>query len=77
MKTSSQKATPAESYLEKAKGLIDVVGTQLQEIQQTAKWFSETTFRRMVHLFGSGHSRILVEEMWPRYGSFLRFQPYC
>jgi uncharacterized phosphosugar-binding protein len=28
-----------------------------------------------VHLFGSGHSRILVEEMWPRYGSFPGFNP--
>ncbi|MDQ2730031.1 MAG: sugar isomerase domain-containing protein, partial [Armatimonadota bacterium] len=25
--------------------------------------------------FGSGHSRILVEEMWPRYGSFPGFNP--
>jgi uncharacterized phosphosugar-binding protein len=30
---------------------------------------------RMVHIFGSGHSRILVEEMWPRYGSFPGFNP--
>ena len=29
----------------------------------------------MVHFFGSGHSRILVEEMWPRYGSFPGFNP--
>jgi uncharacterized phosphosugar-binding protein len=29
----------------------------------------------MVHLFGSGHSRMLVEEMWPRYGSFPGFHP--
>jgi uncharacterized phosphosugar-binding protein len=29
----------------------------------------------MVHIFGSGHSRILVEEMWPRYGSFPGFNP--
>src|SRR5947209_2799884 len=29
----------------------------------------------MVHLFGSGHSRILVEEMLPRYGSFPGFNP--
>jgi len=28
-----------------------------------------------VHLFGSGHSRIMVEEMWPRYGSFPGFNP--
>jgi uncharacterized phosphosugar-binding protein len=29
----------------------------------------------MVHLFGSGHSRIPVEEMFPRYGSFPGFNP--
>jgi uncharacterized phosphosugar-binding protein len=28
-----------------------------------------------VHVFGSGHSRIMVEEMWPRYGSFPGFNP--
>jgi len=30
---------------------------------------------RMVHVFGSGHSRVMVEEMWPRYGSFPGFNP--
>jgi uncharacterized phosphosugar-binding protein len=29
----------------------------------------------LVHLFGSGHSRIVVEEMFPRYGSFAGFHP--
>lgn len=29
----------------------------------------------LVHLFGSGHSRIAVEEMFPRYGSFPGFHP--
>ena len=29
----------------------------------------------MVHVFGSGHSRMMVEEMWPRYGSFPGFNP--
>jgi len=28
-----------------------------------------------VHLFGTGHSRIPVEEMFPRYGSFPGFNP--
>ncbi len=38
--------------------------------------FSETIRRgQMVHVFGSGHSRILVEEMWPRYGSFPGWNP--
>jgi uncharacterized phosphosugar-binding protein len=29
----------------------------------------------LVHMFGSGHSRIAVEEMFPRYGSFPGFNP--
>lgn len=29
----------------------------------------------LVHLFGTGHSRILVEEMFPRHGSFPGFHP--
>ena len=49
---------------------------QQPAIQQAADWFAETILAgRMVHLFGCGHSRILVEEMWPRYGSFPGFNP--
>ncbi|MFK7692131.1 sugar isomerase domain-containing protein [Paenibacillus sp. HJGM_3] len=29
----------------------------------------------VVHLFGSGHSRMAVEEMYPRYGSYPGFHP--
>jgi uncharacterized phosphosugar-binding protein len=52
------------------------VEAQRPAIEQAANRFAETILRgRMVHLFGSGHSRILVEEMWPRYGSFPGFNP--
>src|SRR5581483_12515359 len=58
------------------RGIIDTVAAQQSEILLAADWFSETILAgRMVHLFGSGHSRILVEEMWPRYGSFPGFNP--
>ena len=68
--------TPAETYLARARGLIDAVGRQLPQISQAADWFAETILAgRMVHLFGSGHSRMMVEEMWPRYGSFPGFNP--
>ena len=30
---------------------------------------------RLVHVFGTGHSRMAVEEMFPRYGSFPGFHP--
>ena len=67
---------PSAEYLEKCRELIGVVEAQRGAIQQAADWFAETIIRgRMVHLFGSGHSRILVEEMWPRYGSFPGFNP--
>src|SRR5215218_6234177 len=68
--------TPAETYLHRARGLIDAVDHQLPQIAQAADWFSATILAgRMVHVFGSGHSRIMVEEMWPRYGSFPGFNP--
>src|SRR5438045_5511255 len=68
--------TPGAKYLSKCRELISVVEKQQTTIAQAADWFAETILAgRMVHLFGSGHSRILVEEMWPRYGSFPGFNP--
>jgi uncharacterized phosphosugar-binding protein len=68
--------TPSADYLNKCRELIATVEKQQAAIAQAADWFSETILAgRMVHLFGSGHSRILVEEMWPRYGSFPGFNP--
>jgi uncharacterized phosphosugar-binding protein len=67
---------PALTYLECSRRLLDRVAAQVPAIRQAADWFSATILAgRMVHLFGSGHSRILVEEMWPRYGSFPGFNP--
>src|SRR6476660_2951108 len=68
--------TPAQDYLNKCRELIRIVEHQQHSLEQAADWFAETMLAgRMVHLFGSGHSRILVEEMWPRYGSFPGFNP--
>jgi uncharacterized phosphosugar-binding protein len=63
-------------YLNHCRQIADVVQSQQNQIQQTARWFADTILKgRMVHVFGSGHSRIMVEEMWPRYGSFPGFNP--
>ncbi|HZK80172.1 MAG TPA: SIS domain-containing protein, partial [Humisphaera sp.] len=68
--------TPTQIYLEKCRDLIAVVESQSAAIEQAADWFAKTILAgRMVHVFGSGHSRIMVEEMWPRYGSFPGFNP--
>ncbi len=67
---------PADAYLQHCQRLLETVRAQLPLLRQAANWFAGTILAgRMVHLFGSGHSRILVEEMWPRYGSFPGFNP--
>lgn len=68
--------SPALQYLEASQGILNRVRGQLPLIQQSADLFAKTILAgQMVHVFGSGHSRILVEEMWPRYGSFPGFNP--
>ncbi len=65
-----------QDYLQKSQQILHAVAQQEDKIRLAAQWFSETILAgRMVHVFGSGHSRIMVEEMWPRYGSFPGFNP--
>lgn len=67
---------PSNEYLNKCKQLIRSIESQAEGIRKAAEWFAGTILAgRMVHVFGSGHSRIMVEEMWPRYGSFPGFNP--
>src|ERR1700690_868405 len=68
--------SPAQIYFEKSRELANIVERQLSQIQRAADWFAQSILAgRMVQVFGSGHSRIMVEEMWPRYGSFPGFNP--
>ena len=68
--------TPGETYLQHCRSLIDTVEAQMPAVRQAADWFARTILAgRMVHVFASGHSQIMVEEMWPRYGSFPGFNP--
>jgi uncharacterized phosphosugar-binding protein len=65
-----------QEYLNKCEHLMHVVSQQQSGIEQVAAWFNQTILAgHMVHVFASGHSRIMVEEMWPRYGSFPGFNP--
>jgi uncharacterized phosphosugar-binding protein len=67
---------PSREYIAHCRRILDTVAAQEEAVQLAADWFAETILAgRMVHLFGSGHSRIMVEEMWPRYGSFPGFNP--
>ncbi len=63
-------------YLNKCGDIIQKIKNQETLIHKTAHLFAQSILSgRMVHVFGSGHSRIMVEEMWPRYGSFPGFNP--
>ncbi len=65
-----------KAYIGKAKELLATIEAQEEAIATAASWFAGSILAgRMVHVFGSGHSRIMVEEMWPRYGSFPGFNP--
>jgi len=67
----------ARDYLEKAEAIVrGVLETQLDAIERAADLCANAIARGgLVHLFGTGHSRMLVEEMYPRYGSFPGFHP--
>src|SRR6187431_2680871 len=72
----TKRSSLVAEYLLKCREIMDKIGEQENQIQKAAGWFAESILAgRMVHVFGSGHSRIMVEEMWPRYGSFPGFNP--
>jgi uncharacterized phosphosugar-binding protein len=56
--------------------LARVAETQASGIETASQWCAEAIATDgLVHLFGTGHSRIPVEEMFPRYGSYPGFNP--
>ncbi len=68
--------SPFDQYLTGCREILATVESQRSAIAQVADRFASAILAgRMVHVFGSGHSRIMVEEMWPRYGSFPGFNP--
>jgi uncharacterized phosphosugar-binding protein len=64
-------------YLERVRDTLDrIERTQTGVIAEASDLCADTiSHDGLVHLFGSGHSRMAVEEMYPRYGSFPGFHP--
>src|SRR6476646_5138311 len=60
-----------------ARSLLDrLAETQSDALETASRWCAEAIAADgLVHLFGTGHSRIPVEEMFPRYGSYPGFNP--
>ena len=70
-------AAPVLAWLEEARVVLDrLADTQAEAMETASRWCADTIAGGgLVHLFGTGHSRIPVEEMFPRYGSYPGFNP--
>jgi len=70
-------AVSAVTWIDRARGLLDEIeSTQADAIEGASGWCAEAIAAGgLVHLFGTGHSRIPAEEMFPRYGSYPGFNP--
>ena len=68
---------PALEYLDAAQEILTKIRqTQLENIGRAAAICADSIANGgLVHLFGTGHSRIPVEEIFPRHGSFPGFHP--
>ncbi len=68
---------PPLRWLAAARELLErIAATQAGAIEQASAWCAEAIGSGgLVHLFGTGHSRIPVEEMFPRYGSYPGWNP--
>ena len=64
-------------FVDEAIRLLGVLSeTQADAIEQASQWCADASAADgLVHLFGTGHSRMPVEEMFPRYGSYPGFNP--
>lgn len=65
------------NWIAHARTILDYIETeQMEPISQAAEICAATIDSGgLVHMFGTGHSRIALEEMFPRYGSYPGFNP--
>ncbi len=70
-------ATTTTHWLDAARELLTrIETTQAAELERASRLCADAIAAGgLVHLFGTGHSRIPVEEMFPRYGSYPGFHP--
>jgi uncharacterized phosphosugar-binding protein len=67
----------ANEYIRQSQAILERIQfTQMEAIERASELCAQTIAGDgLVHMFGSGHSRIFVEEMFPRHGSFPGFHP--
>src|SRR5215213_8011980 len=76
MADSTSRAEAGTSFLAAARGLLDRLEAQADAIAAAAGICADAIAPGgLVHAFGTGHSRVPVEELFPRYGSYAGFNP--
>jgi len=65
------------TYLKGIYGIIEKIeNEQSDNIREAAKLCAETIAqKKLVHLFGSGHSVLPIQDVFPRYGGVVGFHP--
>ena len=67
---------PKPRYLAAARELLDRLESQSEHVEAASHLCADAIAADgLVHCFGTGHSRIPVEELFPRYGSYPGFNP--
>lgn len=68
---------PAVAYWDAVQNILDRIRrTQAEALEKAADICANSIAQDgLVHVFGTGHSRIPVEEMFPRHGSYPGFHP--
>ncbi len=74
---STTTAAPILAWMTEARTVLErLAATQADAMETASQWCADAIAADgLVHLFGTGHSRIPVEEMFPRYGSYPGFNP--
>ncbi|HML22010.1 MAG TPA: SIS domain-containing protein [Aggregatilinea sp.] len=68
---------PALAYLDAAEAILKRIREhEMEHIERAAEICAHTIANDgLVHMFATGHSRMMIEEMYPRHGSFPGFHP--
>lgn len=68
---------PSLAYLDAVEEIVKRIRTtQVDAVERAAGLCTQTIAGDgLVHLFATGHSRMMIEEIFPRHGSFPVFTP--
>jgi uncharacterized phosphosugar-binding protein len=73
---STRMASDTNAFLVAARALLERLESQIEAIEAASRICADAIGGGgLVHCFGTGHSRIPVEELFPRYGSYPGFSP--